>query len=312
MKIYRGHNELPAIKKPVVTIGTFDGVHKGHQKVLAHLREIASHRKGESLVITFWPHPRQVLNTREDMPKLLNSLENKILLFEKASIEHLLILEFNLELSRKNPQDFIREFLMENIKIDSLVIGYDHRFGRNRTGSFNYLKEKSKDFGFNVYEVPAFQLDHVSISSSKIRHALQEGDIQTANQYLGYTYFFDAIVERGLSIGKTMDFPTANLKLKFEDKQLPADGVYVVSAEIDGKLHYGMLNSGNNPTFPGKGRSIEIHLFDFEQDIYEQYIRISFLKRLRDEVKYENISKLKEQLHKDKQEALAFLKHNTL
>lgn len=307
MKVFRNIQEYREVKNPVVTIGTFDGVHLGHRQVLTQLKEIAISLNRETLVITFWPHPRQVLSPENDKPKLLNTLENKIKLFDDFGIENMLVIPFDKEFSSQKPDEFIEQLIVNRIDASAVVIGYDHRFGQNRSGSFSYLKEKASQHNYHVFEVSAFQVGGLSVSSTKIRSALKEGNVDKANEFLGYTYFIDGLVVRGIKLGSKLDFPTANIQLSDENMLLPKDGVYVVEVILSQGIFFGMLNNGINPSVPGKGRSIEVFIFDFEEDIYSQPIQVGFLKRLRDELFFTNLNDLKSQLQQDKIDTLNYL-----
>lgn len=307
MRVFRKISEYKGVISPVVTIGTFDGVHKGHRQVLQQLKNIAKELDKETLVITFWPHPRQILSPLDDRPKLLTNLDNKIKHLQELGIDNLLIIPFDKEFSKQKPDQFIEELIVNRIKASAVVIGYDHRFGQNRAGSFSYLKEKADIHNYQVFEVSALQVGGLSVSSTKIRKALKEGMVNKANEYLGYTYSIEGTVISGLKLGTKLDFPTANIKQVEDEKLLPFDGVYVVEVKVNNELHYGMLNNGVNPTVPEKGRSIEVFIFDFEGDIYQQAIEIGFLIRLRDEMFFPDLQSLKAQLEIDKMNALRFL-----
>ncbi|MBL6963342.1 MAG: bifunctional riboflavin kinase/FAD synthetase [Bacteroidetes bacterium] len=305
--MFRSIIEYREVNKPVVTIGTFDGVHLGHKQVLNQLKSVARQLKKETLVITFWPHPRQVLSKENDRPRLLNTLDIKIKLFRELGIDNLLIIPFDKEFSSQKPEQFIEQLIVSHIKASAVVIGYDHRFGKNRSGSFLFLKEKAAEFNYQVFEISAFQVGGLSVSSTKIRSALKEGKIQKANEYLGYAYSVEGIVVRGIKLGAKLKFPTANIQLSNEDILLPKDGVYVVEVILKDGRYFGMLNNGINPSIEGKGRSVEVYIFDFEEDIYNQHIQIAFHKRLRDELYFSNLNDLRSQMQQDKKDALKFI-----
>lgn len=307
MRVFRSIIEYREVNKPVVTIGTFDGVHLGHKQVLNQLKSVARQLKKETLVITFWPHPRQVLSKENDRPRLLNTLDIKIKLFRELGIDNLLIIPFDKEFSSQKPEQFIEQLIVSHIKASAVVIGYDHRFGKNRSGSFLFLKEKAAEFNYQVFEISAFQVGGLSVSSTKIRSALKEGKIQKANEYLGYAYSVEGIVVRGIKLGAKLKFPTANIQLSNEDILLPKDGVYVVEVILKDGRYFGMLNNGINPSIEGKGRSVEVYIFDFEEDIYNQHIQIAFHKRLRDELYFSNLNDLRSQMQQDKKDALKFI-----
>lgn len=303
MKVYTDIDQFPVIKNPVVTTGTFDGVHLGHQSIIQRLKSIASEINGETVLLTFHPHPRMVLFPDDNELKMLNTVDEKIDLLEKAGVDHLIIYPFTREFSRLSSVEFVRNILVNRIGTKRLVIGYNHHFGRNREGSFEHLKEFGPLYGFEVEEIPAKDIDEVEVSSTKIRKALLEGAVEVANQYLGHYYSFTGTVVGGQQLGRTIGYPTANLQEKDAYKLVPADGVYAVLVEQEKQRYGGMLNIGNNPTVPGKGRSIEVNIFDFNKDIVGQDATIYFLKRLRDERHFDGLDSLKSQLALDKIDA---------
>lgn len=307
MKVYTNIDDFKDVKNPVVTTGTFDGVHLGHQKIISRLKAVASEENGETVLLTFYPHPRMVLFPDDNELKLLNTQEEKIRLLEKSGIDHLIIYPFTKEFSRLTSVEFVRNILVNCIHTKRLVIGYNHHFGRNREGSFEHLKEFGPLYGFEVEEIPAQDIEHIEISSTKIRNALQTGDIETATAYLGHHYSLTGKVEGGQKLGRTIGYPTANISVDDKYKLIPADGVYAVKVEHKGKMYGGMLNIGNNPTIAGKGRSIEVHIFNFDQDIYGDDATIYFIKRLRDEAKFNGLDELKAALAKDKTNSLKIL-----
>ncbi len=304
MKVYTSIEDFKNVKNPVVTTGTFDGVHLGHQKIISRLKDVAKEQDGETVLLTFYPHPRMVLFPEDNELKLLNTQSEKIALLEKYGIDHLIIYPFTKEFSRLSSVEFVRNILVNQIKTKRLVIGYNHHFGRNREGSFEHLKEYGPLYGFEVEEIPAKDIDHVEISSTKIRNALQTGDVKTAQTYLGHLYSLSGKVIAGKQLGRTIGYPTANIFVEDKYKLIPADGIYAVNVEQNGEMYSGMLSIGNNPTVEGKGRSIEVNIFDFNKDIYGQQATIYFIERLRDEVKFNNLEELKVQLVKDKEETL--------
>lgn len=284
----------------VITIGTFDGVHIGHRKILD---KIINHAKGtdlKSCVLTFFPHPRMVLQKDADI-KLLNTVDEKVAILEKMGLDILIIHPFTKAFSRLSATAFVRDILVNTLNIDKVIIGYDHRFGRNRNANITDLKAFGNALDFTVDEIPAQEIDDVSVSSTKIRKALEEGDIQTANSYLGYAYMLTGVIIRGKGIGKQLGYPTANLSIAEQYKLIPKNGAYVVKSELNGDTVYGMMNIGFNPTVNGTEKSIEINFFDFDADLYDQKIQIAIIARLRDEYKYESVDALKIQLGKDKE-----------
>lgn len=309
LKIYNSINSFSCKRKTVITIGTFDGVHLGHQKVLSKLKTSASEKNAESVLLTFFPHPRMVLQQDLNI-KLLNTIEEKKNLISKFGIESLIIHPFDLDFSRLSAEDFVKEILVDQLNICKIIIGYDHRFGRNRTATITDLIAFGKEYNFEVEQITAKEIDEISISSTKIRNALLEGDIQTANNYLGELYSITGEVIEGKKIGRTLNFPTANIKISENYKLIPKVGVYVVSIEILNKKHFGMMNIGTNPTVSSGEQSIEAHIFDFNESIYGDTIKVNLIERIRDEKKYDSLDQLKEQLILDKKTAIEkIIKH---
>lgn len=310
MKVYYSLDDFQALPKAVVTTGTFDGVHVGHKKILAQLNEVARGIDGESVLLTFYPHPRTVLQPDLEL-KLINSQNEKIELLKETGLDHLIIHPFNLEFSRTTSVDFVRNILVNTIGAKKLVIGYDHHFGRNREGSFEHLKEYGPVYGFEVEEISAEDINDTTVSSTKIREAIEAGSVQKAAQYLGYHFPLTGRVTEGEKIGQTLGFPTANLVIEDPYKIVPANGVYAVRATLPAteEEHSGMCNIGIRPTFNGKFQTIEVHLFDFDQDLYGSQINLSFIARLRSETKFEGQKALIEQLKKDEADARAILDH---
>lgn len=304
MKIYRSFNELPKIKNAVVTQGTFDGVHAGHKVIINRLKELASEIDGETVVMTFDPHPRLLLYPDEHNLKLLHTLNEKIEALDKAGIDHLLIIPFTKEFSKLTSEEFISDIIIKHLNTKILVIGYNHRFGNKREGSFENLKGFSKRFGFQVVEIAEQDVNFVSVSSTRIRVALSEGDIITANSYLGKNYSISGIVVKGNQLGRTIGFPTANIFINDKNKLIPANGVYAVNVIIAEKKYRGMLNSGYRPTVGGKVHTIEVHIFDFNSTIYNQHIIVEYVDKIRDEIKFNTIDGLRNQLEKDKLHAI--------
>ena len=304
MKVYHSLEEFKKLDNAIVTTGTFDGVHIGHQAILNRLVDFAKKENGESVLITFFPHPRMVLQKDLSL-KLLNTISEKIALLSKTGIDHLLIFPFTKEFSRMSSVDFVRDVLVNSIGTKKLVIGYDHQFGRNREGSFKHLVEFGPVYGFEVEEISAQDIDSISVSSTKIRTALVDyGDVKTASKYLGKPYHLSGSVVTGKKIGSKIGFPTANIKIEEEYKLIPKDGVYAVSLIIDKIEYKGMLNIGNRPTVSGKDKTIEVNIFNFDKEIYNHEIKLCFIERLRDEQKFENIEGLIAQLKKDKENSL--------
>ncbi|HAH37161.1 MAG TPA: bifunctional riboflavin kinase/FAD synthetase [Algoriphagus sp.] len=307
MKIYEGLNEFLPVTNPVVTSGTFDGVHLGHQKILQRIREIARSIGGETVMITFWPHPRLVLYPQEHKLRLLSTFEEKAKLLRQFGIDHLVTIPFTKEFSQLSSREFIDQVLVEKIQTRKLVIGYDHRFGKNREGSFEYLKQNSAEFGFELEEISRQDVDEIGVSSTKIRKALESGDIETANSYLGRSYELNGLVIKGQQIGRSIGFPTANIHIPNDYKLIPKDGVYAVETSVNGSIYKSMLNIGNRPTVDGNKKTVEAHLFDFQGDLYDKQLTIYLKAYLREEQKFENLDALKEQLLKDQQQAKSIL-----
>jgi riboflavin kinase/FMN adenylyltransferase len=304
MKVYRSLEELPQIKNAIVTQGTFDGVHMAHKVIINRLKELARQHDGETVVMTFDPHPRMVLYPEDHGLKILQTLDEKIEALDKAGVDHLVVIPFTKEFSRLSSLQFIRDIIVNQIGTKVLVIGYNHRFGKNREGSFEHLKEYSSLYGFDVVEIPEQDVDQESVSSTRIRKALGIGDIQIANKYLGRKYSITGTVLHGKQLGRTIGYPTANIHVSNQYKLIPADGVYAVNVIIGHKTYGGMLNAGFRPTVDGKTHSIEVHIFDFNEDIYNQFITIEYVDKLRDEIKFNGLDALKNQLEKDKLHAI--------
>lgn len=307
MKIYHSIDDFSPARNATVTSGTFDGVHIGHQKILSRLKEVAERIGGETVVITFWPHPRFVLNPGNTSLKLLNTFEEKAALLKEQGIHHLLRIPFTKEFSQISSQEFISRILVEKIGTKKLVIGYDHRFGKNREGSFDQLKINGPALGFDVEEIPRQDVDHVGVSSSKIRTALEEGDIKTATHFLGRPYSLSGIVVKGDKLGRMLGFPTANISVDSHHKLVPAEGIYAVTVEHEQRTYKGMLYIGNRPTVDGGKRSIEVNIFDFAKEVYGETIKVNLIEALRKDVKFKDLEALKEQLHKDQQQAMQAL-----
>ncbi len=305
MNIFHSINDFKSNKKTILTLGTFDGVHVGHKKILERVTQNTENGKYESLVLTFFPHPRMVLHGQSEV-KLLNTIDEKINLLEKAGIQNLVIHPFDEKFSRLTAEEFVKTVLVDRFQIQKIIIGHDHRFGKNRTADINDLIAFGQQYNFEVEQISVQEIDAVSISSTKIRNALMEGNMALANDYLGYDYFLTGTIAKGKQLGRTIGFPTANLKIKENYKLIPQNGAYVVKSIIDQKTVYGMMNIGYNPTVAGENLSIEIHYFNFDQDIYDQKITVSILERLRPEQKFGSVDLLKEQLKKDQKTALEY------
>lgn len=314
MKIFHSINDFhvatgKTIKKTIITLGTFDGVHFGHKKILEKVTQNTENEQYESLVLTFFPHPRMVLQEDSGI-KMLNTIDEKIALLDQIGIQNLVIHPFDESFSRLTAEEFVKNILVDKFHIHKIIIGHDHRFGRNRTANIDDLKAFGEQYNFEVEEISAQEIKEVSVSSTKIRHALDEGNMALANEYLGYNYSLTGIVSKGKQLGRTIGFPTANLKLEENFKLIPKNGVYIVKSIIGSKTVLGMMNIGFNPTVAGKNQTIEINYFDFEDDLYDQKITVSILKRIRDEEKFDSVAHLKAQLEKDRNTALAYFESN--
>lgn len=305
MKVHTNLNNFDA-SNPVLTIGTFDGVHLGHQKVISRLKEFAHKHNGESVIFTFYPHPRLITSTKETNLRLLTTLEEKKNLFQKYGIDHLVIYPFTKEFSELTYTEFVEQILVKKIHTHCLVVGYDHRFGKNREGGFDYLKKCAAKFNFKLEKLDALSVNEENVSSTKIREALQIGDIKKANHYFGYEFTLHGTVVSGKQLGRKLGFPTANIETSDKHKIIPGYGVFAVKVFINGKHLKGMLNIGTRPTFNknADNRSIEVNIFDFSEDIYGKEIILNFVDKIRDEQKFDGIEMLVEQLKKDRVSAL--------
>jgi riboflavin kinase / FMN adenylyltransferase len=308
MHVHTDLSSFVNVERPVLTTGTFDGVHLGHQTILQRLKETAQKEEGQSVLFTFYPHPRMVLFPNDNDLKLLSTQREKVELLEAAGLDHLLIIPFSRTFSRMHALDFVRDVLVDAIRVHALVIGYDHRFGRNREGDLALLRQLSEAYDFSVEEIPAQEIDHVKVSSTKVREALLKGDVHLANDLLGYAYAMSGVVVKGDQRGRTIGFPTANVATVDPFKLVPANGVYAVSVTLKDGMHRGMMNIGVRPTVSGDGeRTIEVHLFDFTRDIYGEPITVRVRHRLRDEVRFDGLPALKAQLSTDRENAIRLL-----
>jgi riboflavin kinase/FMN adenylyltransferase len=306
LKIFNSIEQFTSDKKTIITIGTFDGVHVGHKKIIDRVVSNASECDCESLILTFFPHPRMVLHGQDGI-KLLNTLDEKKVLLENAGLQNLIIHPFDEAFSKLTAKEFVKSVLVDHLNVQKIIIGHDHRFGRNRDAGIDDLIVFGKTFGFEVEQIPAEEIDAVSVSSTKIRNALSEGQMELANSFLGYDYFLTGTVILGKKLGRTIGFPTANIEISEEYKLIPKNGVYVVQAHVGGGLVYGMMNIGHNPTTGWEKLAIEVHFFDFDRDIYGEPITVSILHHLRAEQKFDSLSALKEAIMQDQSNAVAFL-----
>ena len=307
MKIHRDLNNFYA-QNPVLTVGTFDGVHLGHRKIIARLHDLAKAINGESVIFTFDPHPRKVVAPAETNLRMLTTLDEKIELFEQSGIDHLIIYPFTPEFAQLTYEEFVEQILVGQIHTKSLVVGYDHKFGKGRKGDFEFLKNCADRLGFQIEKLDVLLMNESNISSTKIREAIQIGDFDTANAYLGYPFALHGTVVEGQKLGRLIQFPTANIDASDPDKIIPGYGVYAVQAKVQNKTYRGMLNIGSRPTVNHNAdhRTVEVNLFDFDSDIYGEHLELIFFRKLREEQKFDSLDALKEQLAKDKADTVAF------
>jgi riboflavin kinase / FMN adenylyltransferase len=308
LKIYHNIDLFQPVPNPVVTVGTFDGVHLGHQQIFTCMKEEALRCGGETVVVTFYPHPRLVIHPDSKNLKFINTQEKKYEIISRNNIDHLIIIPFSKEFSNLSSADFVKRYLVEKIKMHKLIVGYDHHFGKDRMGGFNELKGLGKILGFELQEVHAMMIDGVPVSSTKIRNALTDGNIRLANSLLGYNYSISGKVVYGNRIGRTIGFPTANIDQEDEYKLISAVGVYACKVDYLGRIYKGMGNIGYRPTIDIGNLTIEVNIFDFDEEIYGEYITIYFIERIRNEKKFENLSALRDQLTIDRARVLEILK----
>ncbi len=302
MKVHYNLKELPPFNKGIITTGAFDGVHKGHQQIIGRMKDIANQTGGETIIITFHPHPRKVTSSVPGEIKQLTSLQERIQLLEKVGIDHLVVIPFDYQFSNLTASEYVKSFLVENFHPHTIIVGYDHRFGKGRLGDFEMLKQLGIDYQFEVEQVNEQVINNEIISSTQIRNYLANNNIVKANSLLGYPYFFEGFIVRGNQIGRTIGFPTANLHINDEEKIIPANGVYAVRVKgacFGDKVLDGMMNIGVRPTVHGNSKVIEVNIFDFDEDIYEQNISVMVYDYIRGEVKFNGLDALKEQLNKD-------------
>jgi len=325
MQIYYHTDQLPAFRRAVITIGTFDGVHTGHAQILQQLRQEAARIDGETVIVTFYPHPRKIVRGGTAEVRLINTLEEKIQLLSWQQVGHLVVVPFTADFAEMTAGQYVKEFLLERFHPHTVIIGYDHRFGKGRQGDYHLLEDFSRSEGFELQEIPVHLLDAVSVSSTRIREAIAGADIESANQLLGYPFFFSGQVMEGRRLGRTIGFPTANLQVGSPDKLIPGDGVYAVEVEIvdagsvsltapgtgaspfGGFRWKGMMNIGMRPTVDGRERTIEVNIFDFNEDLYGRELRVFVNKYLRGEEKFNGLDALKAQLARDKENSIAAL-----
>lgn len=306
MKIFNSISEFTPEKKTIATLGTFDGVHSGHRKIISRLIHDAASEDCESVILTFFPHPRMVLGSGSDI-KLLNTIDEKAMLLRQAGLQNLIIHPFDQAFANLSAEEFVKSILVEKLNIKKIIIGYDHRFGHNRTADINDLIRFGKHFGFEVEQISAKEVNEVAVSSTKIRNAIADGDIELANAYLANPYLLTGVVVQGKQLGRTIGFPTANLAIAESYKQIPKKGVYVVSSRINGTIVYGITNIGTNPTVAGTALTIETFFLNFNGDLYGCEIQLSVLHRLRDEKKFDSVDSLKKQIAEDQIRATQYI-----
>jgi riboflavin kinase / FMN adenylyltransferase len=308
MNVYYELENLPAITNPVLTIGTFDGVHCGHQQIIARINILAESINGESVILTFHPHPRLVINPEDTSLKLLNMLEEKIFLLKKYGVKNLIVTPFSRQFSEMSAESYVKDFLWNKIHPQVIVIGYDHRFGKDREGGIHTFRQLSSELNFTVEEISQQSVEDIAVSSTKIRNALHAGNAELANQLLGHPYTLQGIVVKGEQIGKHLGFPTANIRIDDPHKLIPKEGVYAAKVFLKEREHDSMLYIGTRPTFRGKAQTIEVNIFDFNDNIYGEMLRVDFVANIRDDIKFDTADALKHQLQKDKDAAVMILK----
>ena len=308
MKIYHNIDDFKAINGAVVTIGTFDGVHEGHRRIISKITELAKESGGESVILTFFPHPRMILHPEDQSIKLITTMPEKAELLEALGVDHLIITPFSRDFSNQTPEQYIEQVLVKQIGTKKIVIGYDHRFGKDRSGGLEDLQRLAPVYGFEVMEIPEQDINEVAVSSTRIRKALLESDIATANTFLGYPFFITGKVIRGDQIGRKIGYPTANIQPIESYKLIPGDGIFAVGLYIEGAYYQGMAYIGQRPTVNGITRNIEVNIFYFYKEIYNQNIRMEFLHYIRGDIKFDSLEALTAQLAQDKVDVLEVLK----
>ena len=304
MKVTKDLKNAISSRPSILTLGTFDGVHKGHRKIISNLKSEAKRNNLRSIILTFFPHPRNIVSS--EIIKSISTIDEKIKIFSDLGIDELIIQKFDKSFASMDAKEFI-ELLVNNLKIKKIIVGYNHRFGKNRSADINVLKDFSLKYDFEVLEIKAFEVENIKISSTKIRDAIQQGNIKLCNNYLGYNFNINGDVVKGKSIGKSLGFPTANIKIVEEYKIMPKNGVYLVRCFFEKEKLYGMMNIGFNPTFGSNDKTLEVNIFDFDKDLYGETIRIEFLNFIRDEIKFENVELLQNQLIKDRENCIKHL-----
>ena len=308
MKRYHHFSEFKKLNNAVATIGTFDGVHFGHQKIIKRLCELAKARGGESVILTFFPHPRLIIDPENQDLKMINTINEKAKILQGLGVDHLIITPFTRDFSNLSAEEYIKKILVDTIGIKYLIVGYDHRFGKDRKGGLPTLEELSPSYGYQIEEIPEQDINDVAVSSTKIRTAILQGKVDLAASYLGYHFSISGRVIKGDKIGRTIGYPTANIFVEETYKLIPSDGIYAVTVDMAEGSFKGMAYIGQRPTINGMTRNIEVNIFDFDKEIYGQDIRMTFLEFLRADVKFTGLEALKEQLHKDKEDTLNYFK----
>lgn len=309
MRVFRNIDDFKPRQKTIVTIGTFDGVHAGHQKIIRRLQELKQETGGETTILTFDPHPRKVLLPAQTDLKLITTTDEKCALLGHFGVDNVIIYPFTVDFSKLHANEYIGQIIARGLHTGRLVIGYDHRFGSNREGNIDTLKQVAGQFSFTVEEIPAQDIDHINVSSTRIRKAIEEGDMNTANRFLGYPFFVTGEVVKGKQLGRTIGYPTANIHIADPDKIVPKIGVYAVRVWLNGRNYKGMLNVGVNPTTDTDNKlKVEVNIFDFSEDIYGQVLKVEFIRRTRNEEKFDSLDELKQKLHEDGIECRAILK----
>ena len=311
MKIYNHFSEFKKLNNAVATIGTFDGVHYGHQKIIKRLCELAKSTGGESVILTFFPHPRLIIDPENQDLKMINTINEKAKILAGLGVDHLIITPFTRDFSNLTPAEYIQNISVDTIGIKNLIVGYDHRFGKDRKGGLQDLEAFSKNFNYKIEQIPEQDINAVAVSSTNIRTALLDGDVALAANYLGYNFSIHGRVIKGDKIGRTIGFPTANIFVEETYKLIPSDGIYAVTVEMNNEVFKGMAYIGQRPTINGMTRNIEVNIFDFNKEIYGQEITMTFLEFLRHDVKFTGLEALKEQLQKDKEATLAYFKKSS-
>lgn len=309
MQVHHDIEQLPAFRNAVITIGTFDGVHKGHRQIIEKMKAEAAATGGETVIITFDPHPRKVVSSEFMGIRLITTMEERIGLLEETGIDHLVVVPFTDVFANQSAEEYIHDFLVRKFHPHTIIIGYDHRFGRDRAGNFQLLETKAVNYGYSLMEIPKHVLENISISSTNIRKAIIHNDTETVNKVLGYDFFFSGLVVHGNKLGRKLGYPTANLKVRDEDKIIPGNGIYAVYAQPEGytEKQKGMMSIGFRPTVDGKQRVIEVNIFDFDKDIYDQQLKVYVRKYLRPELKFDGLEALVKQIDQDKLDSLQVL-----